>query len=153
MINAWRIVKARYADDAFAGTASRRREGRWNPVGIPVVYTSSTMSLAALETLAHLESEVLLDFVAIPCWFPEALVQTVDRATLPEDWNAVPPPDALQQIGYDWFTSRASAVLEVPSVLVEGLESNYLLNPEHDDFRSIDVGDARPFKFDYRLLT
>ena len=153
MITAYRIVKTQYAEDAFAGHASRRHGGRWNPPGIPVVYTSATTSLAALETLAHIESTVLNDFVVIQCWFPEALVETVALSKLPKNWSDVPPPPALQQIGYEWFTGRASAVLQVPSVVVAGREQNYLINPEHEDFRSIDIGDPKPFKFDYRLLT
>ncbi|HYH06124.1 MAG TPA: RES domain-containing protein [Thermoanaerobaculia bacterium] len=153
MLTAYRIVKARYADDAFAGIASRRHGGRWNPPGIPIVYTSATISLAALETLAHIESTVLNEFVVIQCWFPEVLVEAIELATLPDGWSAVPPPATLQQIGYEWFTRRTSAVLQVPSVVVDGRESNYLLNPEHEDFRSIDIGSPQPFLFDYRLFT
>ena len=153
MITAYRIVKTKYADDAFSGIASRRHGGRWNPPGIPVVYTSSSTSLAALETLAHIESTVLNDFAVIQCWFPEALLETVELTALPKNWAAVPPPPALQQLGYEWFTRRRSAVLQVPSVVVDGREPNYLLNPEHDDFRSIDIGEPEPFQFDYRLLT
>jgi RES domain-containing protein len=153
VITAYRIVKAQYAEDAFAGIASRRHGGRWNPPGIPVVYTSQSTSLAALETLAHIESAVLNDFVVIQCWFAEALSEAVDVATLPRNWMDVPPPAALQQIGYEWFTRRRSAVLQVPSVVVGGTEWNYLLNPEHDDFHSVEIGEPQPFRLDFRLLT
>jgi RES domain-containing protein len=152
VITAWRIVKTRYADDAFTGAASQRRGGRWNPPGVPVVYTSGSSSLAALETLAHLESDVVNDFLIISCSFHEVLVEEIAPARLPENWNDVPPPSELQQIGYEWATSRSSAVLKVPSAVIPN-EFNYLLNPAHPDFRSIDVGEPRPFRLDYRLLT
>ena len=152
MITAWRIVKARYADDAFSGEASRQRGGRWNPPGIAVVYTSSTISLAALETLVHIESEIIVDFVSVACSFHEALVEKVDRARLLEGWRSPTPPRFLQDIGYEWVISRSSAVLEVPSAVIEQ-EINYLLNPEHPDFASIDFGEPRPFTIDPRLLT
>lgn len=150
MITVWRIVKTRYADDAFTGVASRRHGGRWNPPGVPVVYTSGSASLAALETVVHLESDVVNDFAIISCSFHEVLVEEVGN--LPENWGAVPPPPELQEIGFKWATTRSSAVLRVPSAIIQS-EFNYLLNPEHPDFRSIEVGLPQPFRLDYRLLT
>jgi RES domain-containing protein len=150
VVTAWRIVKNQYAEDAFTGLASARRGGRWNPPGMPVVYTSGGAALAALELLAHIESDVANDFVIISCSFHDVLVETV--ADLPENWSAVPPPPELQQICHAWATSRYSAVLQVPSAVVP-MEFNYLLNPEHPDLHSIDVGKPMPFRLDYRLLT
>jgi RES domain-containing protein len=47
--------------------------------------------------------------------------------------------------------SGSSAVLEVPSVIVE-TESNYLLNPAHPNFTPLKLGTPGPFEFDPRLL-
>jgi RES domain-containing protein len=54
-------------------------------------------------------------------------------------------------IGDDWVKSGTSAVLEVPSAVIES-NSNYLLNPRHRGFDAIGVGDPQPFKIDVRLL-
>jgi RES domain-containing protein len=152
VITTWRIVKAKYAEDAFSGIASRKHGGRWNPPGVAVVYTSDSPALATLELLVHIESDVLNDFALISCSFHEALIDQVDSARIPDNFRAVPPPAALQQIGYEWVTNGSSPVLKVPSAVVPE-QFNYLLNPEHPDFRSIDVGQPRPFTLDYRLLT
>ena len=61
-------------------------------------------------------------------------------------------PGRLQQLAMEWLSLRSSAVLEVPSAVVEQ-ESNFLLNPEHPDFSSIEIGPRRPFKLDPRLIT
>jgi RES domain-containing protein len=119
---------------------------------VPVVYTSATVSLASLELLAHIESDVANEFVLIACSFHEALIETIEERRLPKSWSAVPPPRELQQIGLEWYTSRASAVLAVPSAVLP-MEMNYLLNPDHPDFRSIDLGEPRASKLDFRLLT
>jgi RES domain-containing protein len=37
MIMAWRIVGARYKDEAFSGEAARLRGGRWNSKGTAMV--------------------------------------------------------------------------------------------------------------------
>ena len=42
-------------------------------------------------------------------------------------------------------------MLEVPNAIIPA-ESNYLLNPRHGDFRTIEIGTAQAFEFDLRLL-
>ncbi|HVG25569.1 MAG TPA: RES family NAD+ phosphorylase [Thermoanaerobaculia bacterium] len=153
MLTACRIVKPRHVEDAFSGEGARIHGGRWNSRGNRMVYTASTVSLATLELLVHLPlSEWVRSFAVVHCWFPEALVEELDRKRLPRDWHAYPPPARLQQLGNEWLQSRASAVLAVPSAVIHE-ELNYLLNPEHPDSASIDVGEARAFRLDPRLIT
>ena len=57
----------------------------------------------------------------------------------------------LQTLGSDWLASRCSAVLAVPSAVIPD-ELNYLLNPQHPDFSKIEIGEARAFVTDLRLL-
>ena len=52
----------------------------------------------------------------------------------------------------EWLLSGSSTVLSVPSAVIPQ-ERNYIINPEHEYFRSVDVGPARPFQLDLRLLT
>ena len=47
--------------------------------------------------------------------------------------------------------TATATVLQVPSAVIE-TESNYLLNPQHQDFKTVRVGDPQPFDFDERLL-
>ena len=51
----WRICRERFADEAFSGTGARRFGGRWNSPGVPMVYASSSLALAAIELFVHLE--------------------------------------------------------------------------------------------------
>lgn len=63
-LTVWRLVAERHAARAFDGEGGRLYGGRWNHPGIPVVYTSATLSLAALELLVRLdvkESNYLLN--------------------------------------------------------------------------------------------
>lgn len=151
MKRGWRIVRAKYAATGFDGEGARLYGGRWNSPGTRLVYTSATLSLAALETLVHLNPPVFFKYVAIPIEFEEALVEIVTAAGLPADWTEEPPPFAGQRLGDEWVSEARSAVLELPSAIVPS-ESNFLLNPAHPDFRKINFGPARPFAFDPRLL-
>jgi RES domain-containing protein len=147
-----RIVKAKYASSAFDGEGARINGGRWNSPGSSVVYTASSGALAALEMLVHLgRSAILPSYVIVSCTFEEVLVSHVERSTLPGNWRSYPAPPALQRMGDEWLKRRESAVLEVPSVIID-TESNYLLNPTHPDFALVTIAAPRPFEFDLRLL-
>ena len=151
-ITAWRIVKARHAVGAFDGEGARVEGGRWNSPGTPLVYTSQSAALAALEMLVHLGRPSMLPaYVLIPCVFDDAVVSRLDRKRLPRNWRVYPAPSALPMIGDEWVKSSTSAVLEVPSAVIEA-DSNYLLNPHHPDFHAIRVMNPQPFEFDLRLL-
>jgi RES domain-containing protein len=151
-LTAWRIVKPRHAANAFDGEGARLEGGRWNSPGTPVVYTSQSAALAALELLVHLgRGSILRAYVLIPCMFDAAVVSRLDRKRLPKNWRSYPAPSDLQAIGDQWIKSAASAVLEVPSVVIE-TESNYLLNPNHREFESVRLMRPQPFDFDLRLL-
>lgn len=152
MITTWRIVKAKRAANAFDGEGARLFGGRWNSPGLTAAYTAGSAALATLEVLVHLEkSTVLPAYVLIACSFDQSLVTSVDVETLPANWRSYPPPPELQMLGDQWLKERRSAVLKVPSTVIEG-ESNYLLNPHHPQFGSIRIGSPQLYQFDLRLL-
>ncbi len=151
-LEAFRIVKARLASDAFSGEGARLHGGRWSRPGSPVVYAASSTSLAMLEMLVHLQSrELLFSYVVFDIEFDAALVTHIDRDELPDDWTASPASPDVQQVGERWIAAAASPVLRVPSAIVDS-ESNYLLNPRHEAFEQIAIGEPRPIRFDPRLL-
>lgn len=152
MITAWRIVSREHADDAFSGEGASRFPGRWNSRGSRVVYAAQSAALAALEMLVHLDRESnLRPYVLFACTFPAALVERIDLSSLPSNWKNDPPPPELRQRGLDWLRSGRSAVLQVPSVIVE-TESNYLMSSEHPDFARIEIATPVPFRLDLRLM-
>jgi RES domain-containing protein len=152
MAEAWRIAKAKHALSAFTGEGAAKVGGRWNSRGVPVVYTSGTKALAALETLVHLNPPVLLKYVAIRIEFDERHILRAAFKDLPSDWRVEPPPNSTKQFGDAWVRAGRSAVLALPSVIVPG-EPNFLLNPAHSDFKRISIGTPEEFAFDPRLLT
>src|SRR5690242_15992072 len=116
MIRAWRIVKTRHSGDAFSGEGARLYGGRWNSSGIGMVYTAASKSLATLELLVHLHNTSLLpSFSICPVDFEDSLVELIDPATLPREWQQSPPPISLQTFGDDWIARGSSVVLKVPS--------------------------------------
>jgi RES domain-containing protein len=152
MLEAWRMVKAKHAATAFSGEGAAKTGGRWNSRGVAVVYTSATRSLAALETLVHLNPLVMFDYRLIRLEFDEGLVERLTPAVLPADWKMEPPPPSTRRLGDEWARALRSAILAVPSVIIPD-ETNYLLNPAHPDFKRVAIGKPAPFRSDPRLLT
>jgi RES domain-containing protein len=121
---------------------------------MPVVYTSGTLSLAALEYLVHVDSDILPDaLVSVRATIPDSLkMEAINTANLPVDWKEKMIPVSLQQLGTDWANHAKSPVLKVPSVVIEH-EWNYVLNPLHPDFSKISWDASIGFSFDPRLLS
>lgn len=151
MRQAWRMVKETRAATAFTGEGAALAGGRWNSRANHIVYTSGAASLAALETLVHLNPLMRFKYVIYRIEFDEALVEKIAPSDLPPDWREQPPPPSTKQVGDLWFKQSRSVVLELPSIIVPG-ESNYLLNPSHPDFKTIMISKPKPFAFDPRLL-
>jgi len=149
-VTVWRLCKRRHA--ALDGEGARLAGGRWNSRGTAVVYASETLSLAALELLAHCDPALLPDdLVAIPIEIPEGLsARRIDAASLTRAWRLFPAPESLAQLGDAWARGLGSAVLSVPSAIVPG-ERNFLLNPAHPEFRKIRAGRPEKFALDARL--
>jgi RES domain-containing protein len=148
----WRLTLKKHA--APDGEGARRYGGRWNKPGTPAVYTSGTLSLAALEYLVHVDSDILPDsLVSIKATIPDSLsIETLKASDLPSDWKEKIIPVTLQELGTSWANRAKSPVLKVPSVVIEH-EWNYVLNPLHPDFPNIFWDNAIGFSFDPRLLS
>ena len=151
-LTAWRLVKEKHAKDAFDGEGARRFGGRWNARGTPVVYLSSSLSLAALELFVHLTAEdSRLRFSAIPVGIPNDLaIQELPISKLPKEWRSEPPSDTCKALGSEWAEANNTVLLKVPSVIVPH-EFNYVLNPRHLDLTRVKVHKAEPFGFDSRM--
>ncbi len=151
-LTVWRLVKEKHAKNAFVGEGARQFGGRWNARGTPVVYLSSSLSLAALELFLHLTTDdARLRFAAIPVEMPAGLTPaTLPRRKLPKAWRSEPPPDACKALGSAWAEAGGTVLLQVPSVIVPH-ESNYLLNPRHPDFARLKIHRVKPFGFDSRM--
>jgi RES domain-containing protein len=146
----WRLTRRIHAE--FDGEGARLFGGRWSPPGLPVVYTSGTASLAALEYFVHLTAaQSPDDLVLIPVDVPEGVAMVaMPSRELPDDWRGYPAPERLARIGAGWVQDGRAAVLQVPSVVIPQ-ESNYLLNPAHPEFGRLTVGPPEEFSLDPRL--
>ena len=148
----WRICRRRFAGEATSGEGARLYGGRWNGRGVRVVYASTSLALAAIETFVNLEPNLLpKDPVSIEGEIPRTLPMAKIRLkSLPPDWHTS-RDESLRHHGDEWIASGKTAVLLVPSAAVSG-EWNLLLNPAHPEFARIKFNATTPFQFDSRMF-
>jgi RES domain-containing protein len=152
----WRICREHYAGTALSGQGARLAAGRWNSLGVPMVYTSSSLALAAVEVFVHVKAEdEPEDLVSVCVDVPveDAVVEREKRRVLSQltaDWRYGDPRLTLS-IGDAWIVSSTSVALPVPSVVIAG-EWNVLLNPAHREAGRIRVLETQPFRVDPRMF-
>lgn len=154
-VSVWRIGTDTpdYGADDLSGEGARRTGGRWNRAGTPMIYTSSTIALACLETVVHLVAgDLPLNRYLVSIQVPDAVWRT---ATLLKPkghvgWDAIPPGLVSLEAGNHWAAAGVSALLLVPSVIVPE-ESNILINPAHPDAAGIQAKKLRRWTYDSRL--
>jgi RES domain-containing protein len=127
----------------FDTSGAVRWAGRWHLRGTRVVYAAQHVSLAALEALVHANSQTLPPKAITEIEVPDSLA--IETAA----WMEMPDSQAF---GGRWVKEGRTAVLAVPSIVVQGMELNFVLNPAHADFKKITHGAARPFAFDARFF-
>lgn len=152
MIRIWRLCRAAHAQAPLSGEGARIYGGRWNAKGTRMVYCAGSLSLACMEVLVHLDLRRLpRDYQAIAIDLPDDVPRKIlATPELPPDWNQVPGPESLKQLGSAWAATGSEAVLVVPSAVIP-FEFNYLVNPGHVDAGRLTVLPAIPFPSDDRL--
>lgn len=148
----WRICRRRYAAEAASGEGARLYGGRWNRPGVRVVYASTSLALAAIETFVNLEPNLQpRDLVSIEGDIPDTLaIDRLELQTLPANWHKT-RDESLRRFAKEWIDRGQTVALFVPSAAIRG-EWNILLNPAHPDFARVKLHDPQSFEFDVRMF-
>ncbi|CAN5802687.1 RES family NAD+ phosphorylase [soil metagenome] len=125
---------------------------RWSSRGHFAIYTAESRSLACLENLVHRSGEgnnALYKVMVID--IPNAIAsETINVDTLKKNWHVFDNYSYCQNIGNKWLDEMKTAILKVPSVIIQK-EHNYLINPNHPDFAKIKLLSTEDFDFDQRF--
>jgi RES domain-containing protein len=148
----YRITQKEYAED-LSGNGARLFGGRWNSEGFSALYTSSSRSLALLETLAHTPAKMLdvrvyhLITLSVP---DNTITQKISLSNLLSGWDAPDTRPFTKKIGDTFLSDNKNLLLEVPSVMMPE-EINYVINPLHEHFKQVKLINKRRIYFDKRI--
>jgi len=127
----FRIEKARYLPSILQGIPGRDHNFRWNTRGHPIIYASTTKSLALHEKSANMSKPFYgfhPQYIIACIELPDNEYNSISTESLPGGWDQVDEyKPETQEIG-DYFVSSVDLALLVPSTIVFG-EFNVLINP------------------------
>lgn len=145
----YRFAAAAYCRD-ISGEGASIYGGRWNSIGMPVLYTSQTISLSLLEMLIHTGSyEEIKSKKLVSISVPDTIIERLPASGLPRNWQS--DIDYCRHIGDTFLSSNKSLLLTVPSAIVPE-ELNVLINPAHPQFSKVAILSAKGFQFDSRMF-
>jgi RES domain-containing protein len=127
----------------FDSTGAFLYGGRWHSRGTRVVYAAEHASLAVLETLIHAGGRKIPSRNITRIEIPDS-IPTESAA-----WIGMPES---QDFGDQWVKEARTAVLRVPSIAMNRIESNFVFNPAHPDFVHIQHRKSEEFVFDPRFF-
>jgi len=148
----FRLSKSKHSKD-LSGKGAEKFGGRWNSKGVAILYTSDSRALCTAEIAVHTPlGNIPEDYEVTLIKIPEnTIIPELEISELPEDWKSIPHSHSTQEIGDQFVDEGKFVALKVPSAVVQG-EFNYLINPDHSDFRTITIEKTEPFSFDARLF-
>ncbi|CAM3267170.1 RES family NAD+ phosphorylase [Aequorivita lipolytica] len=148
----FRLSREKYERD-LSGKGAALYGNRWNSKGIEMLYTAESRALAMAEVIVHLSLASLPDdYKMIEIEVPDSIeIKIPKRKYLDNSWNTYPPKLNTQTIGNAFIYSNKYCVLKVPSAVVKG-DFNYLLNPNHHDFKKVKIIEIVDFPFDKRIF-
>jgi RES domain-containing protein len=159
-ISLWRIASdtPQWTADDLSGKGAALRGARWNHVGENAAYAATSISLAAWETRAHFGHGGALPWnrflvrIDVPAdvWAAREILPTSMPTPMPVGWDAIPEGLVSRALGSTWLSAARTALLVVPSVIVNE-EDNVLINPAHTDARRIKAVKVRRFVYDHRV--
>jgi RES domain-containing protein len=148
----YRLAKQAYIND-LSGKGAEITGGRWNSKGIAIVYTSGSRALAAIEIAVHTPLGIIpRNYWILSIELPDNIeIKEIQIDELSKTWNGNPFIHSTQFIGDDFINAQKHLIMRVPSATVKG-DFNYLVNPQHPDFKHISIKASEPFDFDSRLF-
>jgi len=106
-----------------------------------------------LEYFVHLDKDDPPgDLVLAVAEVPDDLArERVDVGDMPVNWRESAAPPELARLGDEFAQRGEHCLLLVPSVLAPD-ENNWLINPEHHDYKRIERHDVEPLSYDPRMF-
>ncbi len=146
----YRISSEHYAKALTCSGA----EARWNRAGENVLYASGSRALASLELVVNrkaIQEGFRYKVMVISIADDSALIDEFKKEILPLNWRGLFAYPRLQQMGSDWYRSKRSLILKVPSAVIPQ-EYNYILNTQHPEFqKQVALVRTEDFFWDERL--
>lgn len=147
----YRLARKAFKSD-LKGTGAEKYGGRWNNIGMPMLYTCEHQSLCVLEFAVHMQLSLMpQDLYMISVEIPDSKKTLIKAQGFPYNWDQTPHNNATQLYGDQFLEKEEYLAMSVPSSIVKA-ERNILINPKHKLAGEIRIVAEYHFSFDKRLF-
>jgi RES domain-containing protein len=147
----FRLTKGKYKSQ-ISGIGAELYGGRWNNKGFRVIYTSQSRALCTTEIAVHTPLGIIpTDYYLQTIEIPNSSILKINPEELSKDWKRFPHPYSTKILGDQFIIENEFLSLKVPSAIVQD-ENNFLINPNHKMFKSVEIINIEKFEFDKRLF-
>lgn len=148
----FRLTKRKYKVD-LSGKGAELFGGRWNPIGIPALYSSESRALCILEFLAHTPKNIIPPkFELLSIEIPDKYFTKFENVVeLPPNWNSLETNELTQEFGKLKLQQNDCLGFIVPSAIIEQ-ENNIILNPLNKLYDKVQIIESAEINIDERLI-
>jgi RES domain-containing protein len=145
----YRLAHENYAHD-LSGEGAKLYGGRWNSLGMTMLYATEYISLGVLEFMVNnrLANDQKPKLYLIELEIPYTEVKTLSNLALKKNW--FDDVEYTQFIGDHFLQDAEIWILRVPSAVIPE-EHNFIINPKHKRFNQLKLKKSYPYGIDNRL--
>ncbi|HRO83259.1 MAG TPA: RES family NAD+ phosphorylase [Niabella sp.] len=147
----YRLANSEYKDD-LSGYGSFLYGGRWNSRGLYALYATEHISLAVLEIVVNYNRSaysIRTSYHLLEIFIPDVPLLQINVAILKKKWQE--DLEYSQMMGDQFLQQKNHLLLKIPSAVIPE-ENNFLINPDHPDYKKIKIKTSRPYGLDTRLF-
>lgn len=146
----YRICSGKWSDDISGNGARKITSNRWNSYGVPMLYTSESAALCAVElSKVYNPYSKIHNYFLIEIQVPDTKQLTIDDSFYKGDW--INDIQTSKSLGDYFITKNEFLLLKVPSMWIQNCY-NYLINPNHKQFNKVRIINKYPFPFKGELF-
>ncbi|WP_430410119.1 RES family NAD+ phosphorylase [Kordia sp.] len=147
----YRVCSSKYATNISGESSRKQKNNRWNSFGTPMLYTSDSPALCAVEIHQYLPpSFIPVDYSLLKIEIPDEDHLLIDEAFF-EDKVWIDQLAITQRFGDFFIEKKEHLIMKVPSAMISSC-FNYLINPMHKDFNEVTIVNSMTFPMEGKLF-
>ena len=147
----YRVCNTKYATNISGESARRQTDNRWNSLGTPMLYTSDSPALCAVEIHQYIPpSFPPQNYSLLEIEIPNCEILTLEEAFF-KNQNWIEQKTITQSTGDEFVQQNDYLVMKVPSAMIMACY-NFLINPYHTNFGKVTIVNTRKFPIEGKLF-
>ena len=149
-MNVFRICSEKYNNDISGNGARKQYSNRWNSYGTPMLYTAESAALCAVElSKVYNPYSKIHKYYLLEIEIPNNEPLIIDESFYDENWTH--NIHISKSLGDYFISENEFLTLKVRSIWIQNCY-NYLINPNHVDFKKVKIINKYSFPFKGELF-